>query len=142
MSAVGPSPFADSHPVDTQDQNRYSASVDRAYDEVVADVKFAIANHNFRITGGNNIGGAIAERNELDFPASQIVHFCNLEYAKKIIELDPQFILHMPCKIIVREAADSVIVETRLLPVSDGQSDALLEQVNDILKSIVDEVTE
>jgi len=127
------------------DAPRYSARAEGPYEDVVDSVKFAISNHNFRITGGNNIGGAIAERHGLTFPLSEVVHFCNLEYAKTLIELAPDFVTHMPCTISIREDRDAVIVETKLLSKRSGDSETLgtmIDELNDLLKAIVDEATE
>ena len=80
---------------------RYGASTTRPYADVYADVEFAIAEHNFRITGGNRIGGAILERGYDNFPSSDIVHFCNLEYARQFLTLSADYLLHMPCKVVL-----------------------------------------
>lgn len=120
------------------DQRVYRATVDAAYEDVVDDVKFSISEHNFRITGGNEIGGAIARRHDILFPRSEIVHFCNLEYARKFVEAAPEFLLHMPCKVAVYERDGQVVIETRMLPEDDPRVEDLTGEVNDILRAIVD----
>ncbi|MEM7254445.1 MAG: DUF302 domain-containing protein [Pseudomonadota bacterium] len=117
-------------------------SVSRPYEDVVHDIKFAITGENFRITGGNVIGQAINKRHALNLPRSEIIHFCNLEHAREFLRIDPSFIRHMPCKIIVREDGDHVWVETQLLPPASGKLGELTNRLNGLLKSIVDEVAE
>lgn len=125
-----------------QGEMRYSVTVDADYEDVVDDVRSAIADHNFRITGGNDIGGAIGKRHEISFPRSEVVHFCNLEYARKFVELAPAFVGHMPCKVVIYELAGRVVVETRMLPDANADVAELVAEVNDILRAIVDDVTQ
>lgn len=122
-------------------ETRYQASVERAYEEVLADVEFAITEHNFRVTDGNRIGEAIRERGHPSFQRSQIVHFCNLEYARRFLEAAPDYLLHMPCKIVVYERDGRVVVETRLLPEDDSRVQTLSREVNQMLRDIVDYAT-
>lgn len=123
-------------------ENRYRAATDRAYEDVVEDVEFAISEHNFRLTGGNSIGAAIAERRNEAFPKSEIIHFCNLEYARRFLLAAPDYLLHMPCKIVVYEADGRVFVEARLLPEDDQRVAGISKDVNRILRAIVDYATE
>ncbi len=143
VAVSGLSAQAEDRTIVIGNESLYSVRTTRDYDEVIEDVKFAIANHNFRITGGNVIGSAIADRHGLDFPKSEVVHFCNLEYARRMIELSTETVRHMPCKIIVRETADrQVVVEARLLPLAEAELGELTNEVNDILRSMIDESVE
>ena len=92
------------------EERRFASRVARPYDEVVDDVKFAISGYNFRITGGNAIGDPISKRHGIVLPRSEVIHFCNLEYARKFVEIDPGYVLNMPCKVVVREVGDVVVV--------------------------------
>lgn len=121
---------------------RYNVSIERPYEDVLDDVKFAVSEHNFRVTGGNDIGGAIGTRHNTPFPRSDIVHFCNLEYARRFLEAAPDFLLHMPCKVVVFEQDGGVVVETQMLPEDDARVTALSREVNAILKAIVDYAAE
>jgi uncharacterized protein (DUF302 family) len=124
-------------------ERRYKASVERPYEDVLEDVKFAISEKNFRLTGGNRIGGAISERHEEEsLPESEVVHFCNLEYARKFLQSVPDYVRHMPCKVVIYENKDQVVVETELLPEDDPRVAELAEEVNQILRFIVDYATE
>jgi uncharacterized protein (DUF302 family) len=127
---------------DESADRRYQAAVGRPYEDVLDDVKFAISEKNFRLTGGNRIGGAISERLDAAFPNSEIVHFCNLEYARKFLQAVPDYVLHMPCKVVVYEYEGEVIVETELLPEDDSRVMELAKEVNQVLKFVVDYATE
>lgn len=113
---------------------RYSVEVKKSFDTVVEDVEFAITEHNFRITGSNRVGEVIGERHGIAFPHSVVIHFCNLEYAKQLLEIDANYLLHMPCKIAVREEGARVVVETVLLP--DDPRVKTVSEVNTILRAI------
>lgn len=121
---------------------RYAAVTQRDYDDVLEDVEFAISEHNYRRTGGNHIGSAISQREDIPFPKSDIIHFCNLEYARQFLLIDPEFLIHMPCKVVVYERGKEVVVETELLPENDERLRELTQQVNQILRDIVDYATE
>ena len=134
LAACGPPPAQDRAP-------RYTAHTSKPFEEVLADLEFAIGEHNFRLTGRDRIGAAIAERNASAFPPATVLHFCNLEYARQLLEVDPRYLLHMPCRIALYEHADRVTVVARLLP-DDGPAPLLSNRVNDILKAIVSDAAE
>jgi uncharacterized protein (DUF302 family) len=120
---------------------RYTAHSSKPFEEVLADLEFAIGEHNFRLTGRDTIGAAIAERNAVAFPSATVLHFCNLEYARQLLEVDPHYLLHMPCRIALYEGADGVTVEARLLPQGD-LAPALNTRINSILKAIVSDAAD
>lgn len=117
---------------------RYHVDTDKPYPEVVADLKVAISEHNYRITGENVIGEALTQRHDRGFPKSLVVHFCNLEHAREILAAAPDFLLHMPCKVAVYEFAAKVRIETWMLP-QDARVSAAVQRVNSILRAIVNE---
>ena len=119
----------------------YRVATERDYDDVFEDIEFAVTEHNFRLTGGNHIGSAISARGFAPFPRSDIIHFCNLEYARQFLLAAPDYLLNMPCKIVMYEADGKIIVEARLLDESDARVVDLARQVNSILQSIVDYAT-
>lgn len=132
-----PALAADSH----AGKNRYSRSVKAAFDDVFSDLEFAITEHNYRITGINSIGRAIVDRadQQSDFPLASVVHFCNIEAAREILEISMDYLLLMPCRITVREIDEGrVHVEAQLLPEGDPQLAAIAIRVNVMLKAITD----
>ena len=130
LTACGPLPDQDA-------ATRFTAHSSKTFDDVLADLEFAIGEENFRITGRNTIGTAIAERHDIDLPAGTVLHLCNLEYARQFLELAPHYLLHMPCRIAVYEQDDQVTVEARLLPENDPTVQALSHEINRILETIV-----
>lgn len=120
---------------------RYQGSTERSLDEVLLDVDIAITNHNYRITSRNRIGAAIAERLGESFPAADVIQFCNLEYARRLLEIDPGFIVYMPCQVAVYQVDASIVVSTWLLPGLPPPADEIGASINAVLRDIVDYAT-
>ena len=117
---------------------RYTVISQKPYDDVLEDLEFSISQHNYRITGRNQIGNAIAQSENIDYANSTIVHFCNLQAAREIYDINPEFLLHMPCRITLREANGSVIVEARLVPENDPELKEISLRINAMMRSIAD----
>ena len=121
---------------------RYTLHTSNSFDDVLTDLEFAIGEQNFRVTGRNTIGAAITERGAFDLPAATVLHFCNLEYARQILQVAPQYLLHMPCRIAVYQQDGKVTVEARLLPENDPAVRPLSQKINRILETIVSSAVE
>ena len=117
---------------------RYTVGSSKPFDDVVQDLWFAIGDNNFRVTDSNRVGSAIEKRGFEDFPDSIIVHFCSLEYARLILSRAPDKLLEMPCRVVVAERDDHVLVETRLLA-EDTRLGSLVGEINEILRAVVNE---
>lgn len=117
---------------------RYAVRTSKPYQDVVADAAYAMAEHNFRITGRNTIGEAIAERLDRSYPGHTVLEFCNLQYAQRLLDVDSHYLLFMPCRLAISEQRGEVIVATYLLP----EEEAAAKEVNAILKAIVQSAAE
>jgi uncharacterized protein (DUF302 family) len=73
----------------------------KPYDDVLAELKVAIAEHNFRITSHSRVGKVIRQRGTADFPDYDTIQFCNLSHAKTLIELSVDAIRHIPCSVVL-----------------------------------------
>ena len=115
----------------------YQKTTDKTFPTVVDDALTAISQNNFRILGQSEVGRAIAEREGIAFPATTVIQFCNLSYAKKFLEATAGAIAkQMPCRLIIREVGQQILLETVL--VDSPEHPALAKEINDILRSIVD----
>lgn len=112
---------------------RYAVRTSKPFDAVLQDAGYAVAEQNFRLTGRNAIGHAIGERRGGGFPRHTVMEFCNLEYARRLLEVDAEYLLYMPCRLAISEAGDKVIIATYLLP----ETEPAAREVNAILKTIV-----
>lgn len=118
----------------------YEAATVKPYADVMAELELAITEHNFRITGHNHIGSVIRQRDNIDFPDYDTLQFCNLTYARQILEISPAAVIHMPCNIAVRAEGGKVVVTTHLLPTDtpNAKLNAFFGGMNEKLKKIVD----
>jgi uncharacterized protein (DUF302 family) len=116
-----------------------SATTSKAFRDVIDDLEYAITDRNFRITGRNTIGTGIQAREHPSFPNMEIVHFCSLENARELLEIDPTFLVHMPCRISAREHGKLTIITAPLLPTAhrDRRMRAYIKRMNTMIREIV-----
>ncbi|MBF0186888.1 MAG: DUF302 domain-containing protein [Magnetococcales bacterium] len=62
-----------------------------------------IAGANLKIVARQNIGKALRDRGDKDFPDYRIYHICNLTVGGKLLSLEPAFGAFMPCKLVLYE---------------------------------------
>jgi len=118
----------------------YQLSTEKVLEEVLDDTIFAITERNFRITGHLHIGKGIRDRKNPDFPDYEVLLYCNLVYAKKMLELDPEMINSCPGRITVRQHNKKVVITATLLPV-DMKNEELkshMQHMNVLIREIVD----
>jgi uncharacterized protein (DUF302 family) len=115
-------------------------TTDKPFADVVQELEFAITERNFRITGRNTIGSALRERGYEGFPDVEVIHFCNLEYAREVLLLDPGYVALMPCRVTVHEANGKRVVSLVLLPEEHPQAEvrAFAHRLNGLLREILD----
>ena len=118
----------------------YQTITKKPYDDVLAELKIAITEQNFRITSHSRVGKVIRRRDNISFPNYDTIQFCNLTHAKTLLELSSDTLRHMPCSVVVYTENDTVVVKTRLLPTDtpDPRINTFSEKINGILKGIVD----
>ncbi|HKF95484.1 MAG TPA: DUF302 domain-containing protein, partial [Gammaproteobacteria bacterium] len=111
----------------------------KSFDDVIFDLEFAITQRNFRITARNDIGRGIRQRGFKDFPQVIIIQFCNLTYAREALEIDPNFITHMPCRVAVYDHGERIRVSTTSLPenTDEPRVNAFSHKINIMLHNIL-----
>ena len=114
-------------------------STDKSFDDVILELDFAITERNFRITGRNTIGKGLRERGYEDFPEVEVIHFCNLEYAREVLLIDPGYVAQMPCRLTVHEEGGHTVVSLILLPQDhpDPRVNAFAVRMNGLLREIL-----
>jgi uncharacterized protein (DUF302 family) len=114
------------------------------FHETIQYLDIAISEHNYRIIHRSEIGQAIRDRGEKDFPLSTITSFCNITYAHEMILIDPNLLNDMPCIIVVREEKDHVIVSTKLMQtaVKNSKQREFATKINNNLMSIISSTVE
>jgi uncharacterized protein (DUF302 family) len=116
----------------------------KSFEDVIFELDFAITERNFRITGRNTIGKGLRDRGYKNFPDIEVIHFCNLEYAREVLIIDPGYVAQMPCRITVHVAAGSTVISLILLPENhpDERVNEFARRMNAILHDIVNFVIE
>ncbi|NYT47086.1 MAG: DUF302 domain-containing protein [Candidatus Methanofishera endochildressiae] len=118
----------------------YQAETNKPYADVLAELEIAISEQNFRITGHSRVGKVIRDRGSKDFPEYDTLQFCNLTHAKTLLLMSPHAVRFMPCNIVTYQYHGKTIVRTHLMPTDsdDPELNAFLENMNSVLKEIVD----
>ncbi len=118
----------------------YQLETSKPYDDVLAELEIAITENNFRITGHSHVGEVIRRRENIDFPEYDTIQFCNLTHAKKLLQMSPHSVRHMPCNIVTYTFENKTIVKARLIPTDtdNPELNQFSQKMNDILKQIVD----
>lgn len=144
VAAAACSPSAPAPGASRSDALIVRALTDKTFDDVVFELDFAITERNFRITGRNTIGKGLRDRGYENFPDVEVIHFCNLEYAREVLEIDPGYVAQMPCRITVHSSPDGTVVSLILLPEdhADERVNAFARRMNAILREIIDFVLE
>lgn len=123
-----------------QDKPRlYQLQSNYDYEDTLLNLDIAISEHNYRIIHRSNIGQAIRDRGDKNYPLSTVISFCNITYAKEMMEINSALINDMPCIITVREEKQGVVVGTRLMidnSSNQAQNDFAI-RINKNLLSIV-----
>jgi uncharacterized protein (DUF302 family) len=115
------------------------------YEETLLNLDVAISEYNYRIIHRSHIGQAVRDRGDTHYPLSTITSFCNITYAKEMLEINPELINDMPCIAAVRETNDdTVIVSTRLMDEDTGGAaqQAFAKKINQNLIGIVNSTTD
>lgn len=129
-----------SQPPNTELIHFYQADTQKPYDDVLAELEIAIAEHNFRITGHSKVGKVIRDRGTKNFPNFDTIQFCNLTHAKTLLQITPHAVSYMPCNIVVYAFEGKTIVKTHLMPTeTDNEKlNQFSKKMNIIIKQIVD----
>lgn len=122
-----------------ESDRRFQAVSPYNFSETMQNLDIAISEFNYRIIHRSDIGQAVRDRGDKDFPLSTIVSFCNITYAKEMMLINDDLINDMPCNVAVRETADGVIVSSRLMDEnagSDAQQDFAKKINSNVIKII------
>ena len=117
---------------------------DKTFADVIQELEFSITERNFRLTGRNTVGKGLRKRGNDDYPDIEVIHFCSLDVAKEVLDIDPGFVAQMPCRVTVHEEKDYVIISLIQLPTDhkDPRVNDFAGRMNVTLREIVDYVLE
>jgi len=113
---------------------------DKDVAQIFDDAEFAITERNFRINNRLHIGKAIRKRGQGSFPDYEVTLFCNLSYAKRMLDLAPEFISYCPQRLAIRDTGRQRIITASLLPhkTSNAALNSVAAEINTLVREIVD----
>jgi len=122
----------------------YQQSSHDNYEDTLQNLDIAISEHNYRIIHRSNIGQAIRDRGDKQYPLSTVISFCNITYAKEMMEINSDLINDMPCIVTIRQEVEEVIVGTKLMKENSDNSlqNEFAQRINTNLKSIIEATVE
>lgn len=123
--------------------DHYSVTTDKSLQEVLDDIEFAITERNLRITNRLHIGKTIRDRGNTEFPDYEIILYCSLTFAEKMLEMNPDYINYCPGRITVRKSNNHVIITAPLWPddINNVELKQHISEMNKQVREIVDFAT-
>jgi uncharacterized protein (DUF302 family) len=88
-----------------------SVTLDRPYDEVLADVRQALADQGFGVLTEIDVRDTLGSKLGVDVPAHVILGACRPELAHRALNAAPSLAALVPCNVAVRAVDDLVLVE-------------------------------
>jgi len=100
-----------------------SVTLDRPYDQVLADVRQALADHGFGVLTEIDVRDTLRSKLGVDVPAQVILGACRPELAHRALGAAPSLAALVPCNVAVRAVEDLVLVEAIDPTVMSGLED-------------------
>ncbi len=113
-----------------------TATLDRPYDQAVADVRAALAAQGFGVITEIDMQAALKEKIGADIEPQIILGACSPSHAYRALQAEPSVGVLLPCNVVVRaEGADRSVVEMinpqMMVEIAEG----------DGMQEVADEVT-
>ncbi len=137
----------------SDDGNRVIYRAGGVFEDFRADISDAILNRGMVISGVSHVG-AMLKRTGIDledsrpiFHQAEVLEFCNAVISRRTLAADPHSIVYCPYRIAIYalpEAPETIYVAFPRLKVGNtgGESEAALKAVEELLRSIIEEVLE
>ena len=87
-----------------------TTTLDRTYDEAVADVRAALADQGFGVLTEIDIRATLAAKLGVDVAPQVILGACRPPLAHRALEIDPSVASMLPCNVVVRALDDDTTV--------------------------------
>jgi hypothetical protein len=118
----------------------YEKTSQKSLPDILEDAEFSITEHNLRIVDRLHIGQSVRARGNKQFPDYEIILYCSLTLAEKMLLIDPALINICPGRITIRGTRDHYSIAAPLWPEHSGNAELnrLLHDMNGVVRTIVD----
>ena len=87
-----------------------STTLERPYDQTVADVREALAGQGFGVLTEIDLRATLAAKLGVDVPPQVILGACRPQLAHRALEVDPSVAAVLPCNVVVRSLDEHTTV--------------------------------
>lgn len=87
-----------------------STTVERPYDQTVADVREALAGQGFGVLTEIDLRATLAAKLGVEVPPQVILGACRPQLAHRALEVDPSIAAVLPCNIVVRSLGETTTI--------------------------------
>ena len=125
-------------------QYGYQRIINKSFDQIDIGLRDSLKKEGFGIITEIDIKKTFKEKLDVDYPKFHILGACNPNLAKKVLDLEPEVAMLMPCNVIFwenknRTVTISAIDANRQLSVSSNPEVVKIgENVNSMLKLAID----
>jgi len=123
----------------------YSKKLDTSFEQAVKRVKEELAKVKFGVVSETVMHEVFKEKFDINFRKFILLGVCNPSYAHKILTIESEAGLMLPCKIIIYEQNNDIIAST-ILPTkimdkyNNQELNSVAEQVEAKLKKAIDNI--
>lgn len=91
----------------------YAVSIDlvQPFDEVVPQVRQALAAHGFGVVAEIDMQRTLREKIGVDVEPHLILGACNPRFAHRALQVEPSIGLLLPCNVVIRRTGEVTVVE-------------------------------
>ena len=124
-------------------QYGYGKTVQRGFDEAIADVTAALQQEGFGVLSDIDVAATLKKKIGADMPPYRILGACNPPLAQQAIAAAPSIGLLLPCNVVVRQDASGAVhvevmnTETILQLVDKPEITALATEVRERLDRVL-----
>ncbi len=122
----------------------YERTSDKRLEDILDDLVFSLTEHNLRIIDQLHIGQAVRLRGNNDFPDYEVIMYCSITFAEKMLSSMPTLVNACPGKITVSGRNGRYLITATLWPENipgKGLHD-MMSGMNQTIKDVVDYSTE